>query len=52
MSSQGPTLFLFQKRPIDWLLSPVAEILKIEAAGGILLLAATVAALVWAARSR
>ena len=48
MTSQGPTLFLLQRRPIDWLLSPLAEFLKIEAAGGILLLAATVVALVWA----
>ena len=35
-------------RPIDRLLSPIREFLRIEAAGGILLLAATAIALVWA----
>ena len=35
-------------RPIDRLLSPVQNFLRIEAAGGILLIIATVAALVWA----
>jgi NhaA family Na+:H+ antiporter len=35
-------------RPIDRLLSPIREFLRIEAAGGILLIAATVIALVWA----
>jgi Na+:H+ antiporter, NhaA family len=35
-------------RPIDRLLSPVQSFLKIEAAGGILLLLFTVVALVWA----
>jgi NhaA family Na+:H+ antiporter len=36
------------RRPIDRLLSPIQEFFRIEAAGGILLLAATVAALIWA----
>ena len=36
------------RRPIDWLLSPLQEFLRIEAAGGILLLACTVIAVVWA----
>ena len=35
-------------RPIDRLLSPIRDFLRIEAAGGILLLAATAIALVWA----
>jgi len=35
-------------RPIDRLLSPIRDFLRIEAAGGILLLAATALALVWA----
>ena len=35
-------------RPIDRLLSPIQEFLRIEAAGGILLLAATAIALLWA----
>jgi NhaA family Na+:H+ antiporter len=35
-------------RPIDRLLSPVQSFLRIEAAGGLLLLACTVIALVWA----
>ncbi len=35
-------------RPIDWLLSPFQEFLRIEAAGGILLLATTAIALIWA----
>ena len=35
-------------RPIDRLLSPFQEFLRIEAAGGILLLAATAIALIWA----
>ena len=35
-------------RPIDRLLSPIKDFLRIEAAGGILLLAATAIALVWA----
>jgi NhaA family Na+:H+ antiporter len=36
------------RRAVDRLLSPLAEFMRIEAAGGILLLAATAAALVWA----
>jgi NhaA family Na+:H+ antiporter len=44
-----PTEFLRpQRRLIDRLASPLAEFMRIEAAGGILLLAATVIALVWA----
>ena len=35
-------------RPIDWLLSTFQEFLRIEAAGGFLLLATTAIALVWA----
>ncbi len=35
-------------RPIDRLLSPIQDFLRIEAAGGILLLAATAIALLWA----
>jgi len=35
-------------RPIDRLLSPIQDFLRIEAAGGILLLAATAIALIWA----
>ena len=37
-----------EQRPIDRVLSPLQRFLRVEAAGGILLLGFTVAALVWA----
>ena len=37
-----------ERRPIDRVLSPIQRFLRVEAAGGILLLLFTVAALVWA----
>ena len=36
------------ERPIDRLLSPIQNFLRVEASGGILLLVCTVIALVWA----
>ena len=35
-------------RPIDWVLGPVQRFLRIEAAGGFLLLGCTAIALIWA----
>lgn len=48
MASTKIPLTGLQSRPVDRLLSPFQSFFKIEAAGGILLLFATIVALVWA----
>ena len=46
--SQSATLPPANRAPIDIIISPFARFAKMEAAGGILLLAATIVALIWA----
>jgi NhaA family Na+:H+ antiporter len=48
MAGSHPPLPPLRPRPIDRLLEPVQEFARVEAAGGILLLACTVVALIWA----